>query len=125
MTVTERAPMVGAEIWEPVMASAGHRCQCEGECGQKHTKTEGRCGHVHGGYLANKKGHIKLLAASRDVSDAFPPPADLIAWCPPCYDGARRGKARELKAAPLDMDPLFEIEAIQPGRTAQPETGRA
>lgn len=128
MTITPTPPIVGAETWLPVMEAAGFRCSCTGACGSKHTVSEGHCDHVEGKHLS-KYGQIHLIAAPADLRDAtFPGAAlksrPLTAWCPPCYDGARRAAARAVKAAESDgLLPLFDAE---PYRAAPvPETGRA
>lgn len=128
MTIAPTPPLVGAETWLPVMQAAGYRCTCTGACGSKHTVSEGHCDHVEGKHLT-KYGPIHLIAAPADLTDAtFPGAAvksrPLVAWCPPCYGGARRRAAAAAKsAAPEGLLSLFD-EA--PYRAAPiPEKGRA
>ncbi|WP_328888341.1 hypothetical protein [Streptomyces sp. NBC_00316] len=46
-------PLVATGLFRGVMAAAGGRCQCEGECGQPHAKSDGRCPREHDHYAAN------------------------------------------------------------------------
>jgi hypothetical protein len=125
---TTRPPLVGSETWAPVMEAAGHRCHCRGACGGKHTVSEGWCDNIDGQHLA-RFGPSRLIAAPADLSGAtFPGAAlrsqPLVAWCLPCYDGARRRAQREAKAAaPEGLLSLFDAEPYRQG--SQPETGRA
>jgi hypothetical protein len=88
------------------------QCECTGQCG-KHAGA--RCPRTHGQHL---KGHgpIRLIAAPSDpliegTAAAMLPAGDLCAWCPTCFDGARR-EARKLAeataaAALATMEGLF------------------
>ncbi|WP_405019590.1 hypothetical protein OHV05_24640 [Kitasatospora sp. NBC_00070] len=109
-------PLVGSETWLPVMEAAHYRCWCKGACGARHTVSHGHCDHIDGQHLA-KYGPSRLIAAPADLSEQrFPGAAlrstALVAWCPPCYDGARRKAAREAKAESAALDvPLFDLDA--------------
>jgi hypothetical protein len=121
-------PLVGAETWLPVMEAAGYRCSCTGACGNKHTVSEGHCDRVHNVWIS-KYGQIHLIAAPADLTEAVFPGAalksqPLVAWCPPCYDGARRKAKRAVAAA--EPEGLLDLFDTAPYRTAPiPETGRA
>jgi hypothetical protein len=92
-------PIVGADLWAAVMDAASQdaespRCQCAGACGQPHVKGGGRCPRTHGQHVTGH-GPIRLAAGPADmtVTDtaaAALPATALMAWCPSCYDGARR-----------------------------------
>lgn len=126
--MTTTVPLVGSEIWLPVMEAAQFRCSCTGACGSKHTVSEGHCDHIDGQHL-RKYGPARLIAAPADLAAArFPGAARrdaaLVAWCPPCFDGARRAAARTVRAAEPDgLLPLFDAEQYR--TAAVPETGRA
>ncbi|MFT2014633.1 hypothetical protein ACMA1D_02110 [Streptomyces sp. 796.1] len=126
-----RPPIAGANIWLPVMDAAGHRCQCTGACGAKHTDRKtgkpGRCLHASGDHVS-RVGEIKLIAAPADVATSYPPEnTPLLAWCRPCYDGARRLAKRAAKAQPPQADGLFAAEEyrVAPASKRQAEVGRA
>jgi len=80
-----RAPLVGADTWTRVLGEAGWRCECTGECGRPHAKSEGRCLVEHG------RGH-RLIAAPINpaVSVVRATSAPLMAWCSGCADLAKR-----------------------------------
>lgn len=111
-------PLVGSETWLPVMEAAGFRCHCTGACGGKHTVSHGRCDHADGQHLT-KYGPTRLIAAPADLAEQrFPGAARrttvLVAWCPPCYDGARRLLARQARAAePEGLLSLFDAEPFR------------
>ena len=97
--------MVGAALFRAVIGAAGGRCQCTGECGQPHLKGDGRCAREHDRYASKHKGPVRLLAAPPDPLTpphiaAGMPPCELRAWCPSCFDGARRAAGRERKSEP-------------------------
>ncbi|WP_251093117.1 hypothetical protein [Streptomyces sp. Caat 7-52] len=107
-------PLAAVNTWLPVMEAAGYRCQCAGECGNLHAKTDGRCPREHDGYTS-KHGHlIRLMAAPSDPStpptQAVTLPADgLRAWCPECYTAAiRRARAQAAPSAD-DAPGLFDL----------------
>ncbi|MEU3962896.1 hypothetical protein AB0F42_24340 [Streptomyces buecherae] len=126
-----RPPIAGADVWLPVMDAAGHRCQCTGACGSKHTDRKsgkpGRCPLANGDHVS-RIGEIKLIAAPADVATSSPPTSTpLLAWCRPCYDGARRIARRVVKQAPPQEDALFATEEyrVAPASKRQAEVGRA
>ncbi|MEU8688499.1 hypothetical protein [Streptomyces sp. NPDC048665] len=105
-------PLAAVDVWRPVMEVAGYRCQCTGQCGNPHVKTEGRCPHEHDHYTSKHGRHVRLMAAppdplARDVAAAGLPASELRAWCPDCHGAAAR-LAR--KTAPADNAPaLFDL----------------
>lgn len=108
-------PLVDSETWLPVMEAADYRCHCTGACGSKHTVSHGRCDHTDGQHLG-KYGPSRLIAAPADLAGVLFPAAArreaaLVAWCLPCYDGARRRAVREAKAEPDLTIPLFDLDA--------------
>ena len=108
-------PVGELPLWEAVMATAGHRCQCTGQCGATHSKSQGRCHHEHGHYATKHGGRVLLLAAPTDPSEmALPahrlaalPARRLAAWCAPCHDHARASatKAAAVTAAHAAQQP--------------------
>ncbi|MFE7347577.1 hypothetical protein [Streptomyces griseus] len=82
-------PLGTPRAWAAVMSAAGHRCQCTGACGSKHSKSGLRCDET--------TDHAPLLAAPADltlstVAAAAVPVADLTAWCTGCH---RKATARQ------------------------------
>ena len=132
-----RPPLVGAPVWEAVMAAAGDRCQCQGACGKKHDperkKVQGRCDATNG-KRSTRRGVITLIATPRDPVNegdfhvaASLPAERLIAFCPDCYDGVRRVIKRAAKALPAQMDELFAVEEfrVDPAAKKQADVGAA
>lgn len=107
-------PLAAVSVWRPVMESAGWRCQCAGECGNAHAKTDGRCPREHDGYTSKHGHRVRLMAAPADVltpstTAVTLPASELRAWCPECHTAAAR-KARSATAAPADDGPgLFDL----------------
>ncbi|MEW2084182.1 hypothetical protein [Streptomyces sp. NPDC005283] len=108
-------PIVAADLFRAVMAAAGGRCQCEGECGQPHTKGEGRCPREHDKYAGKHSGPVRLMAAAADplttdLQAAALPASELRAWCPPCFTAARRIAKRKTNQTPTtDQCGLFDL----------------
>ncbi|MFE4682578.1 hypothetical protein ACFRNJ_17330 [Streptomyces sp. NPDC056721] len=107
-------PIVGAGVFNTVMESAGHRCQCTGQCGNSHTKGEGRCPHEHDGYTSKHGRRVRLVAAPADplasaVTAAGLPSAELRAWCPDCLTAAARAARRQLPDTSMDQCGLFDL----------------
>ncbi|MBZ6175945.1 hypothetical protein KVH24_25790 [Streptomyces olivaceus] len=106
-------PLAGVGTWRPVMEAAGHRCQCSGQCGNAHAKTDGRCPREHDGYTSKHGHRVRLMAAPADpltppVTAVTLPPGELRAWCPECHTAAAR-RARTT-AGPVDDAPgLFDL----------------
>ncbi|MGW1917467.1 hypothetical protein ACWCQS_44110 [Streptomyces sp. NPDC002076] len=106
------APLAAVDVWLPVMESAGYRCQCAGECGNPHAKTESRCPREHDGYTSKHGHRIRLMAAPADpcvppVKAVTLPPSELRAWCPECHTAAVR---HVRVSAPVDDEPgLFDL----------------
>ncbi|MHA5050275.1 hypothetical protein [Streptomyces sp. SD15] len=107
-------PIVGAAVFTTVMEAVGHRCQCEGECGQPHTKGDGRCPHEHDHHTSKHGRRVRLIAApadplATDVAAARLPASELRAWCPDCHAGAGRLARKRLPAASNDQCGLFDL----------------
>lgn len=106
-------PLAAVGTWLPVMETAGWRCQCAGECGNAHAKTDGRCPREHDGYTSKHGRRVRLMAAPADVSTppaqaVTLPASELRAWCPDCHTAAAR-KARTATAAPAEAPGLFDL----------------
>jgi hypothetical protein len=119
----ERAPLAApifgnAGGWAVVMKRAGDCCQCTGQCGATHRKTEGRCDARHGAY--GGKGHppIRLEAAPEDPTTpehtaARMTPDQLMAWCAPCRSGAaKKAKPPQGRKIPAQSEALFDMEGL-------------
>ena len=129
--MTVRPPIVGAALWTAVMKNAGHRCECRGACGKRHSvsgsRTQGRCDLENGKHIS-KKGEVVLIAMPRDpinegdfVTAASLPARRLAAMCPDCYDAVRRKIVKAVKALPPQDDELFAVEEfrVSPASTKQ------
>lgn len=105
-------PLSGVGTWRPVMRAAGYRCQCTGQCGNPHAKSDGRCPREHDA-PSSKRGHlVRLLAAPADpltppVAAASLPAGELRAWCPECHSAAVRA-ARRAKPT-VGVPGLFDL----------------
>ncbi|MFF3528181.1 hypothetical protein ACFYX5_16075 [Streptomyces rubiginosohelvolus] len=100
----EPLPLAATDLFRAVMVAAEWRCQCTGQCGHSHTRTENRCPRTHG-------GRVLLMAAPANPSTseraAAALPADALrAWCPGCHTAARRTTTRPEPAA---QDGLFDL----------------
>ncbi|WP_328553413.1 hypothetical protein [Streptomyces sp. NBC_00358] len=107
-------PIVGAALFRTVMEAAGYRCQCSGECGQPHTKGDGRCRHEHDHHTSKHGRRVRLMAApadplATDVAAARLPASELRAWCPDCHGAAARHVRRQLPPTPTDQCGLFDL----------------
>lgn len=107
-------PIVGAALFRTVMETAGYRCQCSGECGQPHTKGDGRCQHEHDHHTSKHGRLVRLMAApadplATDVAAARLPASELCAWCPDCHTAAARLARKRLPAALEDQCGLFDL----------------
>lgn len=135
--MTVRPPIVGAALWSAVMKNAGHRCECRGACGKKHSasgqRTQGRC-DLENGKRISKRGEVVLLAMPRDpvnegdfATAARLPARRLAAMCPDCYDAVRRKIARAIKELPPQEDELFGVEEfhVSKSSTKQADVGAA
>ncbi|MEU4964981.1 hypothetical protein [Streptomyces smyrnaeus] len=109
-------PIAFAALWRAVMWAAGYRCQCTGECGNPHKKSEGRCPREHDQCASKQRGPVHLTAAPTDLTQGTQtasrlPVSALRAWCPDCHDAARRAAAR---TARRQTDPaqaeLFDLD---------------
>ncbi|MFC7896405.1 hypothetical protein [Streptomyces sp. NPDC057381] len=107
-------PIVGAAVFTAVMEAAGYRCQCHGECGNPHTKGEGRCPHEHDHYTSKHGRLVRLMAApvdplATDVAAARLPASELRTWCPDCHTAAARLARKHLPAAATGQRGLFDL----------------
>lgn len=135
--MTVRPPIVGAALWTAVMKKAGHRCECRGACGKRHSasgqRTQGRCDLENGKHVS-KRGEVVLIAMPRDPINegsfavaAQLPASRLAAMCPDCYDAVRRKiKAAEKKLLPQD-EGLFDTAEfyVDPASKKQADVGAA
>ncbi|MEU7051487.1 hypothetical protein [Streptomyces eurythermus] len=106
-------PITGTAVWRPVMAAAGFRCQCTGQCGNAHSKAKGRCPRKHDQAASKHRGPVRLIAAPADpltpavLACRFPAHA-LMAWCPDCHTAARRHATATARTTPdPDQGALF------------------
>ncbi|MFD7610925.1 hypothetical protein [Streptomyces sp. NPDC059828] len=107
-------PIVAADLFRRVMATAGGRCQCEGACGQPHAKSDGRCPREHDHYAGKHSAPVRLMAAAADPlttdRQAVALPASALrAWCPQCFTGAQRAARREAQRSTTDQCGLFDL----------------
>ncbi|WP_432017677.1 hypothetical protein [Streptomyces hydrogenans] len=99
--------------WAAVMERAGNCCECTGQCGATHRKTDGRCDHQHGGYGGKGAPPIRLEVAPEDPTmpehEAARVTLDqLRAWCPGCRAGAaKKAKPPRKRSAPPQEEALF------------------
>ncbi|MFE1369642.1 hypothetical protein ACFW84_36130 [Streptomyces anulatus] len=105
-------PIVAADLFRTVMAAAGGRCQCTGQCGQPHAKTDRRCPREHDSYAGKHGGPVRLMAAAVDPTlterEAAALPADrLRAWCPGCFTETRLSRRTTEPAA--EQGGLFDL----------------
>ncbi|MEW2192559.1 hypothetical protein [Streptomyces microflavus] len=105
-------PIVAADLFRTVMAAAGGRCQCTGQCGQPHAKSSSRCPREHDSYAGKHSGPVRLMAAAADPTltdrEAAALPADrLRAWCPGCFTDTRRARRTAEQAA--EQGGLFDL----------------
>lgn len=81
-----RPPMIGAQTWQTVLSGAGWRCECTGQCGKPHTKTQRRCGIVH-----SAAHRLAAVPADPTVTlTAAVTGAALVALCAGCETATRR-----------------------------------
>ncbi|MGY4768957.1 hypothetical protein ACXC9Q_18755 [Kribbella sp. CWNU-51] len=79
-------PLVGADTWSRVLGEAGWRCECTGDCGRPHTKSEHRCPVDHG-----LKHRLSVVPSDPTVTlTKAVTGAELVAMCPACATGAKR-----------------------------------
>ncbi|WP_077192469.1 hypothetical protein [Streptomyces lydicus] len=107
-------PIAGARLFRAVMAAAGWRCQCTGECGQPHAQSEGRCPRQHDGYAGKHGGPVRLMAALTDPTITSHqavalPASELRAWCPSCLAAARRIAKQQTSIPTTDQCGLFDL----------------
>jgi hypothetical protein len=109
------APLSATPTWARAVEAAGHACQCDGRCGRSHARDGGRCPRG-----THSPTPARLFVAPADPG--VPPerahtvPADqLMAWCGPCLDGARRHAAAHRRHA----------EAAEAARAGRPPASQA
>ena len=110
MSTTDFAPIAAEAVWRPVMEAAGFQCQCTGGCkpeGAHKTNPGGRCKRKH------EPWHHLLAAPAAPTGnphrDAM---AELVAYCPACFDGhlaAAKRVVRTAAAAHENDVPLFDL----------------
>ncbi|GAA3113529.1 hypothetical protein [Streptomyces echinatus] len=135
--MTVRPPIVGAAVWTAVMNRAGHRCECRGACGKRHSasgsRTQGRCDLENGKHIS-KKGEVVLIAMPRDpinegdfATAASLPARRLAAMCPLCYDAVFAKIRKAVKDLPPQDDGLFSVEEfrVDPASKKQADVGAA
>jgi hypothetical protein len=91
-----RGPVIAADRWREVIARAGERCECTGQCGRRHREGMGRC-------TRPDRPEAPLHAVPRDAAPfhvAAALPADALdALCDPCHASAAAIRARALRSA--------------------------
>ncbi|MDT0307196.1 hypothetical protein RM780_09500 [Streptomyces sp. DSM 44917] len=107
-------PIAYADLWRAVMAAAGWRCQCRGECGNPHKSGQGRCPKEHDKHASKHRGPVRLIAAPADpgvtgLAAARLPRGELRAWCTDCHDHTRRAGRKAAAAVPdTNQTSLFD-----------------
>ena len=93
-------PVLVPPSWREVVAAAGGRCQCAGACGARHAATGGQC--PAGVQETVPPVRLYVAPMPHDRQESAGP---LIAWCGPCWDGARRRHARQVQQTDAGMVP--------------------
>ncbi|EFL01367.1 conserved hypothetical protein [Streptomyces sp. SPB78] len=112
------APLAAAALHHTVLAAHGFRCWCTGQCGRPHKKGEGRCEAEHDGWTSKRGRRIHLVAAPADLLTPSRvavtlPAGELRAWCPDCYDHARRAQRKSATTCAVpEQDGLFDVESL-------------
>ncbi|MGW1998470.1 hypothetical protein [Embleya sp. NPDC001921] len=110
-----RPPILGADIWTTVVTRYEYRCSCTGQCGAGHTKSAGRCAHLH---RETGRREDRLVAVPEDpavtgIAAARLPAAELVARCHDCQADLQRIAGRAAKAARADAtSALFDVDAL-------------
>lgn len=90
-------PIWGSDLWRQVVANAGGTCQCAGQCGKTHSRTEGRCDMTEGRRDQHLIAAPLVLPCLFHVAAALK--ADgLIALCVTCFGGRNRLAGKTPKA---------------------------
>ncbi len=98
-------PIGATGLWYRVTERQQGVCHCTGQCGRKHTKTEGFCDHR----LPWDRIVVAPTDASISAAEAFlVPETELTAWCEPCLDGAR-AIARRVEREHRQTESLFNL----------------
>lgn len=82
------------------MSRAGQQCQCTGTCGNRHTKTGGRCGVLAGGREDVLLAPADLLLS--DVARARVPVRELLLWCASCHRQTATAQRKAQQTAPAE-----------------------
>jgi hypothetical protein len=90
-------PILAASLWRDVIEHARERCECQGECGRKHTEGRGRCLRMNNLPFAPlhavpRDGGAPSRAAAMGVSALF-------ALCDPCHAAAAASRSAARRAA--------------------------
>lgn len=107
-------PPAAAAQWIAVIETAGRCCQCTGECGRPHRRTDGRCPVEHAGYANNNRPLHVAPADALPAPYADPADLDLRAWCDACFTGAARlarrtAEAHQAETAAANTPALFDL----------------
>lgn len=81
------------DIRPAVLARAGRRCECLGECGHH----EHRCSEIHGRGALTFDGIVRLAVAHRDQDSSNNASENLVVFCQAChnrFDGRARARTR-------------------------------
>ncbi|MEV5653731.1 hypothetical protein [Streptomyces sp. NPDC052291] len=97
-------PIAATDLFRKVMHAANWRCQCSGQCGQRHARTEGRCPRSHGTTTPLMAGPADPAISDRAAVALSA--ESLRAWCPGCHTAARNAARRPVPAA---QDGLFDL----------------
>jgi len=105
----DRHPADWADVRARMLARAEGRCECTGECGDRHPA--GRCPECDGAWGLRQRGRVVLTVAHLDHTPENCAPDNLRAMCQRChlrYD--RRHHAATRRARETEgMDPLFDM----------------
>jgi hypothetical protein len=87
-------PIAASGIWSQVIDRAGGRCQCPAKHHRSHRRT--RCEADTGTALLIAAPAVPGPNPDRTAARGV---AELIAWCPSCWDEAERDANRQARAA--------------------------
>lgn len=108
----DRYPADWPEVSRRIKDRAGHRCECEGECGGKHhtmlvrlsrydPDVEARCPNRHGEPSVWSGARVVLTTAHLDHTPENVDDANLRAMCQACHLNYDRAHHAETRAARL------------------------
>jgi hypothetical protein len=109
-----RPPMIGAATWQAAMLAAGWQCECTGECGKTHAKTQGRCGVAHG------SAHPLAVVAADPAATlrAAVSGTDLVALCASCQTAIKRAATKAAEAAAAARTDQLDLLDLTGGSAA-------